>query len=130
MNADVATHAADALTSLLATNDGEIAKELYADDAVIWHSHDLVELDRNTMVGTLGALATVIAAADVDVKQRFVTEQGFVQTHVMTYRLTSGAVTSFPAALVVRLDRDGRIARLDEYLDGAGLAPVIAALRA
>ncbi len=122
-----ALEVAERLTDVLRRSDSVAAAALYADDAVVWHCTDQISLSRAAIVGTLDAIASV-ATAEVEVKERFATASGFVQTQINTYRLQSGAVASFHAALVVTLDGSGRISRLDEYLDGAGLAPLIAAL--
>jgi hypothetical protein len=77
--------------------------------------------------GLVRAIAAV-ASAEVDVTGLHVTETGFVQTQKNSYTLSKGGATSFHAALVATLDDDGRIVRLDEYLDSTGLTPLIEAL--
>jgi ketosteroid isomerase-like protein len=73
------------------------------------------------------AIATV-ADCTVEVTNTLITERGFVQTQRNTYVFRNGRSTFFHAAMVVTLDNDGRIVRVEEYLDSAGLAPLVAAL--
>jgi ketosteroid isomerase-like protein len=79
--------------------------------------------------GLLGAIAGV-ADCTVAVTATLPTDAGFVQTQQNIYTFRDGAATAFHAALVATLDDEGRITRLEEYLDSAGLAPLIAALGA
>jgi len=44
------------------------------------------------------------------------TEHGFVQQHVLRATTPSGAELSVPACIVVTI-RDGKVTRLDEYID-------------
>ena len=46
---------------------------------------------------------------------------GYVQQHVLEAKLPDGTEWRLPACLIVTV-KDGRIARLDEYLDSAGAA--------
>jgi len=50
------------------------------------------------------------------------------EVNAVDYLLKPYDDARFHAALVVTLDDEGRISRLEEYLDSAGLAPLIAAL--
>ena len=118
---------AETLTRAIAEADVEVLARTYAPDARIWHSTDCVELTVNELLGLTRQIAQV-ATATVEVTGRHRTETGFVQTHRATFVLPGGGTTSFHAALIAVLDDDGRITRLDEYLDSAGLAPLIEAM--
>ncbi len=50
------------------------------------------------------------------------TPSGFVQQHVLRATLPGGGAFELPACIVIDLDGDGRITRLDEYLDSAAVA--------
>jgi hypothetical protein len=119
--------AAERLTRALESGDADALESLYAPEALIWHSTDQVELKLAEVLQLVGAIRTV-AKCDIDVSSTLVTEQGFVQTQKNTYTFHDGSRTFFYAALVVTLDGHGRMVRVDEYLDSAGLAPLLAAL--
>jgi ketosteroid isomerase-like protein len=127
LTADTATTTAERLTRAIVENDADAMAEIYTPGAVVWHSTDQVELSLEQLQGLVRAIAA-IASARVDVTGLHVTDTGFVQTQKNSYALSNGGATSFHAALVARLDDDGRIVRLDEYLDSAGLTPLIEAL--
>lgn len=92
--------------------------DIYAPDAVIWHNHDLTEQ-------TVADNARVLEAMDRWVTDRTYTERrirvfegGVVQQHVLrgTNR-ASGEPVALHACVVVQVGDDGRITRLDEYID-------------
>jgi len=55
------------------------------------------------------------------------TDTGFVQQHVLTGTIASGAKLELPACMV-GVVKDGRILRLDEYFDPAHLGALQAGL--
>ena len=52
------------------------------------------------------------------------TPSGYVQQHVLHATAPDGSKVESPACLVVEV-REGRIRRLDEYLDSAAIAPLL-----
>jgi ketosteroid isomerase-like protein len=127
LTADTTTTTAERLTRAIVESDAEAMADIYTADAVVWHSTDQVELSLEQLQGLVRAIGAV-ASAEVDVTGLYVTETGFVQTQENSYTLSNGGATSFHAALVATLNDDGRIVRMDEYLDSAGLTPLIEAL--
>jgi ketosteroid isomerase-like protein len=127
--ASAATAVAERLTRAVADNDVDALAALYAPGSVVWHSTDQVELKFVEVQHLVQAIREV-AHCTIAVSATLTTDRGFVQTQENTYTFRDGTSTRFHAALVVTLDNDGRIARLEEYLDSAGLAPLIAALGA
>lgn len=115
------------LAQAIAANDADAMAEIYAPDATIWHSTDQITLTVPQLQDLVRAIATV-ATAEVNVKSLLITDQGFVQTQENIYSLNAGPKASFHAALVARLDSQGRITSVEEYLDSAGLAPLLEAL--
>ena len=122
-----ATAVAKRLTRAVADNDVDALAALYAPGSVVWHSTDQVELKLEQVKDLVRAIRAV-AHCTITVSATLTTEHGFVQTQENTYTFRDGTSTRFHAALVVTLDGEGRISRLEEYLDSAGLAPLIAAL--
>jgi uncharacterized protein len=118
---------AAALTEAIRANDAEALTGIYAADGVIWHSTDQVELSVGQLQELMRAIA-LVATGEVRVKALLETPAGFVQTQEITYTFRDREATTFHAALVAWISPDGRITRLEEYLDSAGLAPLTAAL--
>jgi ketosteroid isomerase-like protein len=117
------------LTRAIENGDADAMSDIYAPDATIWHCTDQVNLTVGQLQDLLRAIRAV-AEATVTVKSLLPTDRGFVQTQELEYRFRSGTSTRFHAAMVADVDAAGQITRLEEYLDGAGLAPLIEALGA
>jgi ketosteroid isomerase-like protein len=105
---------------------GDVAaiEELYADDLVGWQNFTGRELNRRQMLKIVRVLAGDVKDlryADIRVSP---TARGYVQQHVLHATAKDGRRVECAACLVVEL-RDGRISRIDEYMDGAALAPLL-----
>lgn len=127
--APIAPHPlADRFTAAIADADMATMRQLYTADAVIWHCTDAVELSVDDLDGLLTAIGSV-STCSIEVVSRLITAVGFVQSQVNTYTLAGGGKVVLRCALLVTMDGE-RISRVDEYLDGAALTPLIEALQA
>ena len=119
---------ADRFMTAVATGDLRTVREIYADDAVIWHNNDG---ETQTVEENLRVLEWVqrnIADLRYEEVRRHATDHGFIEQHVLRGRTPSGAELDVPACLVATV-AEGRITRLDEYLDSAHLAPLLGEAR-
>ena len=101
--------------------DVEGVAQCYAPDLVVWHNFDELDQPREANLATLAGLIARISERRYERRRLNVFEGGFVQQHVLTGVRRDGARVSLPGVLVGRV-RDGRITRLDEYLDSAQVA--------
>src|SRR5580698_1223856 len=90
----------------------------YAPDARIWHNCDNVEQTVEQNMKVLGWFARKLPNRHYRVLSREALKDGFLQQHVLEATLPDGTAWSMPACVIVRM-KDGRITRLDEYLDSA-----------
>ena len=109
---------AAAFTAASGNNDGAGIAEMCAPGAMTWHNHDGLE---TPAVDTGKGLAWVHRAVP-DVAWRTValktTSDGFVWQSVLTGTGPGGPLHCASCVLVT-LDDDGRIRRIEEYLDPA-----------
>ena len=112
---------AERFVGAIERGDIETVKECYADDARIWHNFDGVDQTVPENLRVLGWIAGVLSDRKYNILRRVAIPGGFLQQHVLSGRLKSGAPFSMPACLVVQV-KDGRISRLEEYLDPAQAA--------
>jgi ketosteroid isomerase-like protein len=102
---------------------------LYADDATIWHNID-GPYDPNSgqtpaeNIEVNRGLRKILSDVRYEITRRETTETGFVQQHVMHATFKDGQFFAMPACVICQL-ADGRITRLDEYLDGSIATPVL-----
>lgn len=103
--------------------DGNIGilREVYAPDVEIWHNTDGLVQGLEDNVVALTGLVSRISDRKYENRRTEAFPGGFVQQHVLTGKRKDGARVSLPACLVCMVT-DGRITRLDEYFDSAGVA--------
>jgi ketosteroid isomerase-like protein len=107
---------AERFVSAIEAGDIEAVRGCYAPDAAIWHNFDNVDQGVEDNLKVLGWMSGVLKERRYDILRRVEIPGGYLQQHVLRGKLRSGADFSMPACLVVQV-KDGRIARLEEYLD-------------
>ena len=100
--------------------DVERIKAIYAPDAIIWHNDDQKEQTVEENLRVLTWVTRNLTNRHYRVKRRVAIPGGFLQQHVLEAQTANGPF-SMPACIVVEV-KDGRIARLDEYLDSGQTA--------
>jgi ketosteroid isomerase-like protein len=100
------------------SEEAEAARAFYQPDAVIWHNTDKVEQSVERTIKAIAWFARKLPDRRYRVVRLEALSDGFVQQHVLEAVLPDGSAWAMPACVVVRL-KDGRIARLDEYIDSA-----------
>lgn len=115
---------AERLFAAIEAGDIDAVRSLYAPDVAVWHNHDgLVQgLDDNLRV--LGWMSKHVPGARYTDVRRSSTDTGFVQQHVLVATNRAGREVAVPACIVAEI-ADGRITRLDEYLDSAHIAQLM-----
>ncbi len=90
---------------------------IYADDIAVWHNFTNSEQRKADNLKTLEGLIAGAAAIRYEVIERLLLEDGRVlQRHNLRVRSRAGEEFVIPACIFITV-REGRIARIDEYLD-------------
>jgi ketosteroid isomerase-like protein len=105
----------------IAAGDFEAIRSIYADDAVIWHNDDSKEQDPGQNLRVLRWVVRNVRDLRYEEIRRQETADGFVQQHVLRGIAPNGEQLEIAACIVCTV-ADGRITRLDEYLDSAQTA--------
>ena len=108
--------------------DIDAVRSIYAPDAVIWHNFDQKEQTPSENLAVLAWVVANIKGLRYEQIQRQPTPNGFVQTHVLRGTAPNGTSLEVPAAILCTV-KNGRITRLDEYLDTAQIAALSAPAR-
>ena len=114
---------ADRVMRAIERNDHKTVEECYAPDARIWHNFDGVEQTVAENLKTLAWIDGRLKNRKYEIVSRRMFDGGYVQQHVLHGTLTNGMPFAMPACLIVTVT-DGRIARLEEYLDTAQTKPL------
>lgn len=124
----MADHLSVAERLFAAVTAGDIAavRALYAPEARIWHNVDGVAQTAEDNLAVLRWVVRHIRDLRYDAVRRQATAEGFVQQHVLRGTVGNGVAVEIPACIVATV-RDGRITRLDEYLDSRHTAALLAA---
>ena len=121
-NAAVSLGLAEKLFAAIEANDQDaLRNDVYAPDIVVWHNNDNHGqlIDENLKV--LRWLHRNVKSKRYEEVRRQATPSGFVEQHVLRGIAPDGTELNVYACLVVTV-ADGRITRIDEYLDGNALA--------
>jgi ketosteroid isomerase-like protein len=114
------------LVTAIETGAVDDYRSLYAPEAVIWTCFDDRERNVDGSVGVIEWMLENTTERHYDVKRRVAIEGGVLQQHVL--RGTSkhrDREFSMPACLVIMVGDDGRITRVDEYLDPSAITAAI-----
>ena len=115
---------ADDLFAAIEKGDVDAVRDLYTPGAVIWHNFDQVEQTVDENLRVLGWMASTFSTKQYDEVRRHEWDTGFVQQHVLRLTKQDGTEISLPACIVATV-ADGRITRIDEYLDSAQTAQLV-----
>lgn len=110
----------------LATGDAGALDALFTDDAVIWHNYDQVGQPAREALAALAGLAAL--APRYEIAGRDLVDGACVQRHVVHITLPGGQPASIPAIQRISVV-NGRIRRIDEYMDSAQMAAAMQALQ-
>lgn len=108
--------------------DADAVRAFYAPDAKIWHNIDDVEQTVDQNLKSLAWFVRTLPDRTYRVQRIAPLPDGFLQQHVLEATLPNGERWAMDACVVVRVE-NGKIARLDEYLDSAKTAQLVAATR-
>jgi ketosteroid isomerase-like protein len=111
---------ADALMDAIVSTSVSSLETVYSPDVVVWHNTDGREVGRDEVVAGVLAMNEALKVV-VDVTSRELTDTGFVQTQHWTFTPDSGAPLEATSVFWVTVDSEGRVSRLDEYIDSAAL---------
>ncbi len=116
---------ADRLIKAIEAGDADAVRAIYAEDARIWHNFDNIEQTVDENLATLAWMVERLPERHYEIVRREALPDGFLQQHVLKGRTRSGVEISSPACIICRVAGE-RIARLDEYLDTAGVSALFA----
>lgn len=119
---------AQRFVAAIQAGDAEAVRAFYAPDAKIWHNIDNIEQTVDQNLKSLAWFVRTLPDRTYRVQRIAALPDGFLQQHVLEATLPNGERWAMDACVVVRVE-NGRITRLDEYLDSANTALLRAAVR-
>ncbi|OYX03456.1 MAG: ketosteroid isomerase [Caulobacter vibrioides] len=119
---------AQRFVAAIQAGDAEAVRAFYAPDAKIWHNIDHIEQTVDQNLKSLAWFVRTLPDRTYRVQRIAPLPDGFLQQHVLEATLPNGERWAMDACVVVRVE-NGKITRLDEYLDSAKTAQLVAATR-
>ena len=113
---DMAMKITARLFSALESGDIEAVRELYAEDVAVWHNFSNATQNKQQNLETLQGLIAVVETLEYAVLERVDLGDRVLQRHTLKCHLAGGRVFQIPACILVSV-RNGKVSRIDEYLD-------------
>ncbi len=126
MNVDLSHDVANRLFSAIERGDYEAVEHLWAEDVAVWHSGDQADNDRVRALKVIRWFIRTTTKRDYEILDRQFFDDGFVQQHVLRADGSNGASITLRVCIVIKIDTDGLIVRIDEYFDPADMAALLA----
>ena len=115
---------ADQLFAAIEAGDAAGLAALWSPDIVVWRQGGGPARDKARALTVIAWFVDATAERRYEVLDRRIFDGGFVQQHIVHAAVRNGTALAFRACLVVQVGADGRITRIDEYLDPADLTPL------
>jgi ketosteroid isomerase-like protein len=100
---------------------------LYSDDVSVWHSNDNITQSKTDNLRTLGYL-TKRAAFRYIILERVVSGESVAQRHSVELVSHSDGRKAVSHAAIFFTVRDGKVCRIDEYIDSGSVGALAALL--
>jgi len=106
-----------------AVQRGEIGAlaALWSDDVTVWRQGGGRDRDKQRALKVIEWFVDATVDRRYEVLDRQLFDGGFVQQHNVHASAKNGTPLTFRACLLVKVDSDGLVTRIDEYLDPADL---------
>ncbi|OBK30623.1 DUF4440 domain-containing protein [Mycobacterium asiaticum] len=123
------TEIADRLFSAIEKGDQAAVERMWSDDIAVWRTggrggptrYD----NKHRALRVISWFISTTAQRSYETLDRQLFEDGFVQQHVLHATGHTGEAIAMRVCIVIKLDKEGLINRIEEYFDPADLAPLL-----
>lgn len=116
---------ANRLFGAIETGDYATVEGLWSDDVAVWHSGDAKDNDRVRALKVIRWFIGTTTARSYEILDRQTFDGGFVQQHTLHADGVGGSTIALRVCIVIKVNSDGLIWRIEEYFDPADLAPLL-----
>jgi ketosteroid isomerase-like protein len=134
VNADLYLDVADRLFGAIERGEYDTVDGMWADDVTVWHTGDSQDNDRVRALKVIRWFLDNTTRRNYEILDRQYFDGGFVQQHVLRASFPSRRSArpepddpsiEMRVCIVIKVDTEGRITRVDEYFDPADMAPLL-----
>jgi ketosteroid isomerase-like protein len=122
---DAIVDVADRLFAAIANSDIAQVTALFNDDVLVWHSGDTKDSAKARALRIIDWFIGSTTDRRYEILDRQFFDGGFVQQHILRAHGHGGGSIAMRVCIVIRVDADGLITRIDEYFDPAEMAPLL-----
>ncbi|QLL08690.1 nuclear transport factor 2 family protein [Mycobacterium vicinigordonae] len=118
---------ADRLFNAIENGDKAAVENMWSDDVTVWRTGvrpDRVD-DKPRALRVISWFISATTQRAYEIVDREVFENGFVQQHILRATGHTGQMIAMRVCIVIKLDTNGLINRIDEYFDPKDLAPLL-----
>jgi ketosteroid isomerase-like protein len=116
---------ANRLFDAIERGDHASVESMWADGVEVWHSGDAEDNDRARALKVIRWFIGTTTQRSYEVLDRQTFDGGFVQQHVLHAEGAGGASIALRVCIVIKVNADGLITRIDEYFDPADMAALL-----
>lgn len=116
---------ADQLFGAIERSDIAAVAQLFSPAVAVWHSGDVRDSDHTRSVKIIDWFISATVDRRYEIRDRQFFDGGFVQQHVLHATAHSGAAIAMRVCIVIKVDPDGLITRIDEYFDPVEMSPLL-----
>lgn len=120
---DTAAELANRLFKCIESKDIAGVAALYHDDIAVWHNFTGTAQSKTENLRNLGDFAKAVAQIRYAVLERIDLGGRVIQRHDLHCRVADGREFAIPACIFITVE-NGRIRRIEEYLDTAQVNPL------
>jgi ketosteroid isomerase-like protein len=125
VNADLYLDVADRLFGAIERGEYDTVDGMWADDVTVWHTGDSQDNDRIRALKVIRWFLDNTTRRSYEILDRQYFDGGFVQQHVLRAGRSDDVSIEMRVCIVIKVDTEGRITRVDEYFDPADMAPLL-----
>jgi ketosteroid isomerase-like protein len=116
---------ADELFAAIERGDESRLDTLFAENIAVWRAGAQRDDDKERAMKVLRWFIRVTAERNYEVLDRQLFPDGFVQQHILHATGRNGGVIALRVCIVIKVNSNDHINRIDEYFDPAQLAPIL-----
>jgi ketosteroid isomerase-like protein len=125
VNEDLYLNVADRLFGAIERGEYATVDDMWADDVTVWHTGDSQDNDRVRALKVIRWFLDNTTRRSYEILDRQYFDGGFVQQHVLRAGRSADTSIEMRVCIVIKVDTEGRITRVDEYFDPADMAPLL-----
>ena len=122
---NVSLDVADRLFGAIERGEYQTVEGMWANDVTVWHSGDSCDNDRVRALKVIRWFIDVTTTRGYEILDRQVFAGGFVQQHVLRARRADDVLIEMRVCIVIKVNAEGLITRIDEYFDPTDMAPLM-----